>query len=523
MRTTPGMIQAMLHRLFLLLACIAVARAEPVRILPIGDSITEGGGQKCYRIALARKLKDAGYDVAFVGPKEAPAGLRHGGYGGKNAEQIAELYAGFHAANPADIVLIHAGHNHFAEEKPVPGILRATESMVATARKANPKATVLLAQVITSGKLPKYSYIPELNRQLAVLAKRLDRPQQRVLLVDQATGFDWKTDAVADLVHPNDQGAERMAEVWFQALKPLLPAKAKEADAAGFPLPADEATALSQATRKIVYKKVGKLDLELHLFQPAGLKTGESRPAILFIHGGGWSGGQPSVMAMHCVHYANHGLVTATIRYRLLGPGKSPSPADCLADAKSAMRYLRAHAAELGIDPKRIAAGGGSAGGHLAAALCTLEGHDDPQDDLSVSCKADLLLLDYPAFDLVGAWKDGAAKCRKAGLDPARFSPALAPLATMPPTLILAGADDPISSVASNRRFVKAMAAAGRDAELFTFAGKAHALFNRKPSDPHFQAVLGLGTRFLQDRGWIAKSPLPPLPEVKYERTSAKR
>lgn len=514
------MIRSMFHRLFLLLACLAVARAEPVRILPLGDSITEGGGQKCYRSALARKLKDAAFDVVFVGPKEAPAGLRHGGYGGKNAEQIAELYAGFHAANPADIVLIHAGHNHFAEEKPVPGILRATGSMIATARKANPKATVLLAQVITSGKLPKYSYLPELNRQLALLAKRLDRPQQRVLLVDQATGFDWKTDAVADLVHPNDQGAEKMAECWFQALKPLLPAKA---DAAGIPLPADEAAALSQATRKIIYKRAGTLDLELHLFQPADLKAGESRPAILFIHGGGWSGGQPSVMAMHCVHYARQGLVTATIRYRLLGAGKATSPADCLADAKSAMRYLRAHAAELGIDPQRIAAGGGSAGGHLAAALSTLEGNDDPQDDLSVSCKADLLLLDYPAFDLVGAWKDGAAKCRKAGLDPGKFSPALAPLAAMPPTLILAGAEDPISSVASNRRFVQAMAAAGRDAELFTFAGKAHALFTRRPADPHFQAVLGLGTRFLQDRGWIAKSPLPPLPDVKYERTSAKQ
>jgi lysophospholipase L1-like esterase len=122
-------------------------------------------------------------------------------------------------------VLIHAGHNHFADQKPLPGILRATESMIANARKANPKATVLLAQVITSGKLPKYSYLPDLNRELAKLAAQLDRPEQRVLLVDQASGFDWKTDSVADLVHPNAQGAQKMADRWFQALKPLLPAK----------------------------------------------------------------------------------------------------------------------------------------------------------------------------------------------------------------------------------------------------------------------------------------------------------
>jgi lysophospholipase L1-like esterase len=151
------------HLSLLLLACLAVARAEPIKILPLGDSITEGSNQISYRPALAKLLKDAGYDVTFVGPKEAPAGLRHGGYGGKNAEQIAELYAGFHATTPADIVLIHAGHNHFAEEKPVPGILRATESMIASARQANPKVIILLAQVITSGKLPKYSYLTELN------------------------------------------------------------------------------------------------------------------------------------------------------------------------------------------------------------------------------------------------------------------------------------------------------------------------------------------------------------------------
>jgi lysophospholipase L1-like esterase len=213
------------HLSLLLLACLAVARAEPIKILPLGDSITEGSNQISYRPALAKLLKDAGYDVTFVGPKEAPAGLRHGGYGGKNAEQIAELYAGFHATTPADIVLIHAGHNHFAEEKPVPGILRATESMIASARQANPKVIILLAQVITSGKLPKYSYLTELNQQLAKLATKLHRPEQRVILVDQATGFDWKTDAVADLVHPNAQGAAKMAGQWFEALQPLLPAK----------------------------------------------------------------------------------------------------------------------------------------------------------------------------------------------------------------------------------------------------------------------------------------------------------
>ena len=68
--------------------------------------------------------------------------------------------------------------------------------------------------VITSGKLPKYSYIPALNEALGKLAARLDTPQQRVIAVNQADGFDWKTDTIEDKVHPNAQGAEKMAARW---------------------------------------------------------------------------------------------------------------------------------------------------------------------------------------------------------------------------------------------------------------------------------------------------------------------
>ena len=125
-------------------------------------------------------------------------------------------------AQPADIVLLHSGHNHTVEEQPVAGIVAATEKLIAAFRAANPRVTVLLAQVIPAGKLPKYAYLPELNRALALLAARLDAPAQRVLLVDQATGFDWRTDTVEDRVHPNARGAEKMAAGWFAALEQIL-------------------------------------------------------------------------------------------------------------------------------------------------------------------------------------------------------------------------------------------------------------------------------------------------------------
>lgn len=202
---------------------IASATAEPIRVMAVGDSITEGGKTfATYRVPLAQRLKAAGYAVEFVGSR-GELGLRHEGYGGKNVEYLAEHVPARFAATPAGVVLLHAGHNHFSEQRPVPGIIAATEQLVRGFRSVNPRVIVLLAQVIPSGKLPKYDYIPELNVALAALATRLNTSEQPVVLVNQAEGFDWRTDTIDDHVHPNAAGAEKMAARWFDALRRVLP------------------------------------------------------------------------------------------------------------------------------------------------------------------------------------------------------------------------------------------------------------------------------------------------------------
>ncbi|HEY0862735.1 MAG TPA: GDSL-type esterase/lipase family protein [Lacunisphaera sp.] len=215
-----------------LLVGLASAAGQPVRIMAVGDSITAGADFfSNYRPPLREKLSAAGYVVEFTGTQAGatPAGpLAHEGYGGKNTEYLAATVPDHFRAHPADIVLLHSGHNHTVEEQPVPGIVTATEKLIAAFRAVNPHVTVLLAQVIPAGKLPKYAYIPELNIALAALAARLDRPGQRVVAVDQAAGFDWTTDTVADKVHPNARGAEKMAQVWFDALQKILPPPAQQ-------------------------------------------------------------------------------------------------------------------------------------------------------------------------------------------------------------------------------------------------------------------------------------------------------
>ena len=202
------------------------AAAEPVRILAVGDSITQGGKTfVTYRLPLDQKLRAAGWRYEFVGSQqsEGPHGpLWHEGYGGKNAEFLAGIMpAKLRQAKP-DILLLHCGHNHSAEEKPVPGILAAERTIIEAARQQNPKVVILLALVIPSGKLPKYAYLPELNQAQVLLGRELTRPESPVMIVDLATGFDPLKDTILDKVHPNAAGAEKMATRWLAALRPFM-------------------------------------------------------------------------------------------------------------------------------------------------------------------------------------------------------------------------------------------------------------------------------------------------------------
>ncbi len=191
--------------------------------LAVGDSITEGkAGFPTYRQFLAPKLES--YGVRFIGPKRDKYSA-HAGFSGKDSSFLLARLPKIYAEYPADWVLIHSGHNHFARDQPVPLILKNKEAMIRALHEANPKVVVFLAQVIPSGKLPKYGYIAELNRELAGLAKRLDGEGGAVVLVDLATDFKWKEDAREDRVHPNEQGAKKMASGWWKFMDGRLEKK----------------------------------------------------------------------------------------------------------------------------------------------------------------------------------------------------------------------------------------------------------------------------------------------------------
>jgi acetyl esterase/lipase len=336
----------------------------------------------------------------------------------------------------------------------VPRILEDTVRLIDGFREVNPKVVILLAQPITSGKLPKYSYIPELNDELAKLAGKLDRPESRIIVVPQAGGFDPARDTVADLVHPNAAGAAKMTERWFEALITVM-----------------EKPPVRYVPEIVPYKQTSKGPLTLHVFKPQGPSTGPL-PVIVFFFGGGWKHGTPLQFYPECAWFAARGVVAISADYRTSFT-HGTTPFDAVADGKSAIRWIRRHSAQLGIDPKRIVAAGASAGGQVAAATGTLRSFDDPADELSVSSRPDALALWYPVLDNgPDGYGDAPVKARYR-----EFSPLHNVTAKTPPALVFIGTKDPLVPVPTIRSFERRMAEAGVHCQVNVIEGGGHPLY----------------------------------------------
>ncbi|MCL5269241.1 MAG: alpha/beta hydrolase, partial [bacterium] len=227
------------------------------------------------------------------------------------------------------------------------------------------------------------------------------------------------------------------------------------------------------------------------------------------------TGGTAKQFYPQSAHLANRGMLAATADYRIKSL-HGVTPFECVADAKSAVRWMRAHAAELGIDPDRIAAGGGSAGGHLAACTALIDDLDTPGEDMSVSSRPNALVLFNPA--LVLAFRPGMDAERLAHLT-SMFQgreKEISPIDHMrpgaPPTLIQHGKDDTTVPFASMELFRKAMQADGNRCDLIGYEGQQHGFFNAgRGNNEMFRQTLAAADNFLVDLGFLkpAKATAP--------------
>lgn len=255
----------------------------------------------------------------------------------------------------------------------------------------------------------------------------------------------------------------------------------------------------------VVYKTFDERELELHFFNPEGLKASDQRPVILFFHGGAWVSGSPAAFYHQAKYLASRGIVAVSAEYRLLKKD-GVSPRECVKDGKSAVRWLRAHASELGIDPDQLIAAGGSAGGHVAAATATTQSFNEASDDLDISCVPNALVLFNPVSDNgpKGGWGHGKVKSYWQ-----KISPAHNINEATPPTLIMLGTEDKLIPVATAKRYQENMKKFGLRCDLLLYEGQGHAFFNYGQKQ-NYLATLADTDRFLASLGYLNGAPTLP-------------
>lgn len=257
-----------------------------------------------------------------------------------------------------------------------------------------------------------------------------------------------------------------------------------------------------QGCREETYKTIGDVRLRLYVFSPPAPKKA---PAIVFFFGGGWKSGTPQQFEPQCRSLARRGMVAITADYRVESR-HGVKPAQCVADARSAVRWVRAHAERLGVDPDRIAAAGGSAGGHLAACTAFIDRFDEPGEDARTSAVPNALVLFNPALVLApldgynSAGFGARVPAERLGTKPENISPAHHVTKKAPPTIIFHGREDSTVPFASAEAFASKMKALGNRCELIGYDGQQHGFFNRG----EFQTqTLAEADRFLVSLGWI--------------------
>lgn len=253
---------------------------------------------------------------------------------------------------------------------------------------------------------------------------------------------------------------------------------------------------------KFIYKTIDTVSLSMEIYYPPQLDATKKYPAMIFFFGGGWNNGSTAQFSHHAKYFSEKGLVCILAGYRVKSR-QGTSPFESVKDAKSAMRYLRQKADKLHVDPDKIIASGGSAGGHLAAATAKIEKYNEITDNLDISCKPNALVLFNPVIDN----GPGGYGYERIGEEYPYFSPLHNIRKGMPPTVIFLGTNDHLVPVVTAQYYKMVMEKVGSRCDLHLYEGQSHGFFNFKKDAPDggnfYYDTLVEADKFLVSLGFI--------------------
>jgi acetyl esterase len=258
-----------------------------------------------------------------------------------------------------------------------------------------------------------------------------------------------------------------------------------------------------------VYKTIGLTRLKLHIYQPSERNELEKLPAIVFFHGGGFYERPVWQFKAQGQYLVKQGMVVILASYRT-----NNRLFDCIADSKSAIRWVRTHAVELGIDKNRITASGGSAGGYLAACTGLVTGFDEKNEDMAISSVPNSLVLFNPALDLPAHLSDTTKRLIKPTHHAKKLVRCLKGRAVEispfhyiaegdPPTIIFQGTADKSVNFHQATRFCEEMKRYGNKCEVVLYEGRGHGFFFKTYGDEDFTSTMEHTVKFLTSLGFI--------------------
>jgi dienelactone hydrolase len=228
----------------------------------------------------------------------------------------------------------------------------------------------------------------------------------------------------------------------------------------------------------------------------------------VFFFGGGWEGGTIKAFEPQAKYLASRGMVAARADYRVKSR-HGVTPKECVEDARSAVRWFRQNAGKLGVDPDKLVASGGSAGGHIAACTTLMPASELKEEQ--VSCKANALILFNPVL------RFGPQLLKKIDNDEAvgkAISPILYLTKDSPPTLLFFGTDDFLFK--QGQEFIQRSKELGHRAEMFTAEKQPHAFFHQSPWK---EKTLQRADEFLASLGYLEGKPTIKVPDGKEEKS----
>ncbi len=259
---------------------------------------------------------------------------------------------------------------------------------------------------------------------------------------------------------------------------------------------------LSHSQDTILYKQVDTTNLHMVVDYPPNFEHSKSYPAMVFFFGGGWNGGNIGHFEPQAKYFAMRGMVCFRVDYRVKSR-QGTTPFESLRDAKSAIRFIREHASDFSVDPQKIVASGGSAGGHLAAATALITGYNEGTDQRSYSCVPNALVLFNPVMDN----GPGGYGYERVGEAYRTFSPLHNIMEGAPPTILFLGTKDRLIPVETAEYYKMVMEKVGSRCDLHLYEGMGHGFFNYGQIE-NYKLTVSEANRFLISLGYLDKEPV---------------